>query len=221
MLHRVIAVTGLLVSFGVVIAPGKTESDGAGSKPLPKVAQGKEPEYSGQNATKVSTRLSYDSTYVADGTDERRSPRICLQVDEDGHFRISRLTTGATENLEGRLSQGQMSQLASLLKKVGFESKLGGMVRNGSETFVAEIVRGDQTVRYIWVNPDHQRAFPQAAADLIEWMQKFKPQGASTLLAAEWSAQQMRICPRMSDNPLQPVADRAKHGTECTWTGDK
>jgi len=33
--YRVIAATGLLVSFGIVIAPGKTESNGAGSKPLP------------------------------------------------------------------------------------------------------------------------------------------------------------------------------------------
>lgn len=30
----------------------------------------------------------------------------------------------------------------------------------------------------------------------------------------------MRICPRMSDNPLQPVADRAELGAECTRAGE-
>jgi hypothetical protein len=83
-----------------------------------------------------------------------------------------------------------MSQLAILLKKVGFESKLGGMVRNGSETFVAGIVRGDQTVRYIWViltTSDHS---PKRLLT-----SSIQAAGASPLHAAEWSTQQMRICP--------------------------
>jgi hypothetical protein len=37
--HRMIAVTVLLVSFGVVIAPGKIELNGAGSNPLRQTAR--------------------------------------------------------------------------------------------------------------------------------------------------------------------------------------
>jgi hypothetical protein len=153
-------------------------------------------------------RLSYDSTYV---TEERGQPRfsqnssrICFEVYRDGRYRISRMALSRTENLRGTLSEEQVSQVASLLKKVDFDSKGGGIVRQGSETFVAEIVRGGQTARFIWVDPDHHRPFPDAAESVIRGLQEFKAQGATALTAPESST--MQICPRMSDRPVQPVA---------------
>jgi hypothetical protein len=87
------------------------------------------------------------------------------------------MALGRTENLRGTLSEEQVSQVARLFKKVDFDSKGGGIVRQGSETFVAEIVRGGQTARFIWLDPDHQRPFQDAAASVIRWL---RVQGAGS-----------------------------------------
>ena len=109
---------------------------------------------------------------------------------------------------------GKLSNVGGFLKKVDFDSKGGGIVRQGSETFVAEIVRGGQTVRFIWVDPDHHRPFPEAAESVIRWLQEFKAQGATALTAPESST--MQICPRMSDRPVQPVGESgANAGFAC------
>jgi len=162
------------------------------------------PQSNEQTPNNLLARLSYDSTYV---TEERGQPhfsRICFEVYRDGRYRISRMALGRTENLRGTLSEEQLSNVGSFLKKVDFDSKGGGIVRQGSETFVAEIVRGRKTARFIWVDPDHHRPFPDAAESVIRWLQEFKAQGATALTAPESST--MQICPRMSDRPVQPVA---------------
>ena len=207
---RMIAVVGLVVGFGGLIAnPGQTPSPGAQLNGFPNGPQSNE-----QTANNLLARLSYDTTYV---TEERGQPhfsRICFEVYRDGRYRISRMALGRTENLRGTLSEEQVSQVASLLKKVDFDSKGGGIVRQGSETFVAEIVRGGQTARFIWVDPDHHRPFPEAAESVILWLQEFRAQGATALTAPEAST--MQICPRMSDRPVQPVGERrAKEGLAC------
>jgi hypothetical protein len=163
-----------------------------------------------ENPKNLLARLSYDSTYVAEEKGQPHFSRLCFEVYRDGRYRISRMALGRTENLGGTISQDEVSHVADLLKKVDFENKGGGIVRRGSETFVAEIMREGRSARYIWVDPDHRRAFPRAAQDLIEWLQDFKAQGARPLTAPEVST--MQICPRMTDTPLQPVAAR---GAEC------
>lgn len=199
---RVIAVIGLTMSFSVLIARGdagsrRVQSNGQQTND----AQASQPDK--QNAKNLLARLSYDSTYVADERGERRSPRVCFEVYRDGRYRVSRATVSGTENLGGKLTPKQLNLLANLLKKVDFENQGGGIVRQGAETLVAEIARADGKARYIWVDPDHQRPFPEAAARVIRWLQDFKAQGASVLTAPELST--MQICPRMSDNPVQPV----------------
>ena len=201
---RMIAVVGLVVGFGGLIAnTGQTQSPGA---QLNGSLNG--PQSNEQTPNNLLARLSYDTTYV---TEERGQPhfsrnfsRICFEVYRDGRYRTSRMALGRTENLRGTLPEEQVSQVASLLKKVDFDSKGGGIVRQGSETFVAEILRGGQTSRFIWVDPDHHRPFPDAAESVIRWLQEFKAQGATALTAPESST--MQICPRMSDRPVQPVA---------------
>src|SRR5437016_8762145 len=201
---RMIAVVGFVVGFGGLIAnTGQAQSPGARLNGSLNGRQSNE-----QTPNNLLARLSYDSTYV---TEERGQPhlsrdfsRICFEVYRDGRYRTSRMALGRTENLRGTLSEEQVSQVASLLKKVHFDSKGGGIVRQGSETFVAEILRGGQTARFIWVDPDHHRPFPDAAESVIRWLQEFKAQGATALTAPESST--MQICPRMSDRPVQPVA---------------
>ena len=201
---RMIAVIGFVVGVGNLIANmGQGQSTGDQLNGSPNGMQS-----NAQTPNNLLARLSYDSTYV---TDERGQPhfsqnfsRICFEVYRDGRYRISRMALGRTENLRGTLSEEQLSNVGSLLKKVDFDSKGGGIVRQGSETFVAEIVRGGQTVRFIWVDPDHHRPFPAAADSVIRWLQEFKAQGATALTAPESST--MQICPRMSDRPVQPLA---------------
>jgi len=217
---RMIAVVGFVVGFGGLIAnTGQAQSPGARLNGSLNGRQSNE-----QTPNNLLARLSYDSTYV---TEERGQPhlsrdfsRICFEVYRDGRYRTSRMALGRTENLRGTLSEEQVSQVASLLKKVGFDSKGGGIVRQGSETFVAEIVRGGQTARFIWVDPDHHRPFPDAAESVIRWLQEFKAQGATALTAPESST--MQICPRMSDRPVQPVAAVwMRTGRGCVATGGR
>jgi len=209
-----IAVVGLVVGFGGLIAnTGQTQSTGTRLNGSLNGLQSNE-----QTPNNLLARPSYDSTYV---TEERGQPhfsgdfsRICFEVYRDGRYRTSTMALGRTENLRGNLSEEQVSQVASLLKKVDFDSKGGGIVRQGSETFVAEIVRGGQTARFIWVDPDHHRPFPDAAESVIRWLQEFKAQGATALTAPESSM--MQICPRMSDRPVQPAGERRAHqGLAC------
>lgn len=208
MLSRAIAAMALVLSF-LVLPTGAARPDS------PRLSRAPSPEESPKN---LLARLSYDSTYAEEERRQQHFSRICFEIYRNGRYRISRIARGGPENLGGTLSQDRVNHLARLLKKVDFDSKGGGIVRQGSETFVAEVVRGGQTTRYIWVDPDHHRPFPDSAASVIGWLQGFRAQGASALTAPEVST--MQICPRMSDNPMQPVAaGRAEAGVECAPAG--
>jgi hypothetical protein len=195
MMARMIAVLGLVVVFGgLIVDAGEAQSN---------APQSNRAALNEENPNNLLARLSYDSTYVAEERGQPHFPRICFEVYRDGRYRTSRVRLGGAENLGGTLSQEQLSHVANLLKKVDFENKGGGVVRQGSETFVAEIVRDGRTARYIWVDPDHHRPFPESAESVIRWLEDFRAQGASALTAPALSM--MQICPRMSENPLQPV----------------
>jgi hypothetical protein len=208
MLARTITLVGFVIAFGssaldvIRVQASRQPAD----RPSSDGQEPKTPDRAEQGSKNLLARLSYDSTYVSEERGQQYSSRLCFEVYRDGHYRISRVTKKGTENLGGTMPQEQVSQLANLVKKIDFDSKGGGIVRLGSETFVAEIARGDKTRRYIWVDPDHHRPFPDPATDVIQWLQDFKAQGATPLTASERSM--MQICPRMSDNPVQPVTLR-------------
>jgi hypothetical protein len=164
---------------------------------------------SDQGPSNVLARLSYISTYVA-VSGQQHSPGICFELYRNGRYRVSRSTDGATKNLGGTLTQDQLGAVTRLMKKLDFESSGGGVIRNGSESFVAEIVRGNERMRYLWVDPDHQRPFPDSAVSIINWLQDFKPQGADALVVPELGTDS--ICPIISDKPVQPVA---QDGASC------
>jgi hypothetical protein len=161
----------------------------------------------GQKPNNLLARLSYNSSYLADGREQQHSPRICFELYRSGRYRMSRMTKATTENLGGVLSQDQLSLVTKMLKRLDFDSSGGGIIRQGSESFAAEIVRGDQTTHYVWVDPDHQRPFPDSAVSIINWLQGLTAQGASPLTVPELSTDP--ICPRISDKPVQPVAASA------------
>jgi hypothetical protein len=164
-----------------------------------------------QGPTTVLARLSYSNTFVA-VSGQQRSPGICFELYRSGRYRVSRSTDGSTKTLGGTLTQEQLGAVTQLMNKLDFESRGGGVIRNGSESFVAEIVRGHETMRYLWVNPDHQRPFPDSAATLVNWLQGFTPQDASPSTVPELSSDP--ICPRASINPVQPVAANT-HRVPC------
>ncbi len=89
-----------------------------------------------------------------------------------------------------------------MLKSLGFKPSEGRLVRQGGESFVAEVVRGRETLHYLWFNPDHERPFPSSAARLIQWLQTFDAHGASPLTLRELD--ERAICPPASTRPLLP-----------------
>lgn len=149
-------------------------------------------------------RVSYDIT--SPGIDWRTQggyPQSCFALYRDGYYQVSRLTEHGTESVQGTLSQKQILSFGSMLKNLDFESRGGGIVRNGAQNFIAEIVREGKTIHYEWMNPDNERPFPSSAVRVIGWLQEFKAEGASPLMLRE--LRQHPICPPASLKPVQPV----------------
>jgi len=151
----------------------------------------------------VLGRISYASTYLVDASGST-SQHICFEVQRNGRYRISRLNKGVEANLQGQLSLAQQESFSSMLEGLDFTSRTGGVVRRGSEAFIAEFMQGEKTVHLLWLDPDHERPFPQSADTLIRWLQAFRAEGAREVRVPEFSANP--ICPRATDNPLQPLA---------------
>ncbi len=148
-------------------------------------------------------RLSYHSTYMTDSIGQQ-SPRICFALYRSGHYEISRLTKGATQTLQGTLSQDQLASVSGMLKNLDSEkSSRGGLIQQGSESLTAEVVRGGETMHYVWIDPDHKRPFPDSALSIVNWLQSFKALGASPLTLRELRG--ATICPPPSLEPVQPV----------------
>jgi hypothetical protein len=149
-------------------------------------------------------RLSYNSTYVWDVSQDR-SPQICFALYRDGYFRISRRsrqTTGGTESLQGTLPPDQLARVRTLLKNLDSQTGVG-TIHAASESLTAEIMRNGKIVHFLWIDPDHERPFPDSVARVVNWLQDFAPQGSSPLTLRELSDQP--ICPSASEKPLHPV----------------
>ena len=164
----------------------------------------------------VLARLSYTSTYVVNGDEEKYLPSVCFELYRDGQYRIARrVTKGAPprlgpreENRAGRLSQDQFETISKTLMQLDFRSSPEAVVvRKGLESFVAEIANGAEEKRLLWVNPDHQRPFPESAAKVIGWLADFQ----NSEDAMPFTVPQITtdpVCPRISQTPLQPANRR-------------
>jgi hypothetical protein len=152
----------------------------------------------------ILARVSYD--IASGGIDWRTTvgyPQSCFALYRDGYYQVLRLTEHGPESLQGTLSQNQLLSFGSMLKNLDFESRGGGIVRNGAQYFTAEVVHEGKTIHHEWMNPDHERPFPSSAVRIIGWLQEFKAEGASPLTLRELS--EHPICPAASEKPVRPV----------------
>jgi hypothetical protein len=90
-----------------------------------------------------------------------------------------------------------------MLENLDFQSNGGAVTRNGAEVFIAEGVRKRKTVHYVWIDPNHERPFPNSAMSVVKWLQDFKPEGSSPLTVRELS-DQPSICP-LASKPMLPL----------------
>lgn len=165
----------------------------------------------------VLARLSYTSTYlhVAKGNEEEYLPGVCFELYRDGQYRIvRRVTKGARprlgprdENRAGKLPQDQFETISKMLMQLDFRSSPGGVVRKGSESFAAEFPDRAAERHLLWVDPDHQRPFPESAAKVIGWLAEFQNSEDATPFKVPQITTDP-VCPRISETPLQPASLR-------------
>ena len=185
MLSRTVALLTTFVFLAVIGSPAQAKPD---------------------HTDNLVARLSYQRAYAINLQKvEQLSPRICFALYRSGYYRISKLTVSGEESLQGTLSEAQLVSLRKMLNELDLKtSNGGGIVLQGSESFLAELVSDQKTVDHLWFDPDHQRPFPASVASLVNWLESFKPVGASPLSLREMSEQP--VCPPASAKPLQSVA---------------
>ena len=168
-----------------------------------------------QSPDPLYARLSYNGGHIVDWSQEQGNPQICFAIYRSGYYRVSRLTESGTETLQGTLSGDQALHLHSMLKNLDFQSSGGAVTRNGAAMFVAEVVRRRSARHYVWTDPDHERPFPISTMSIVEWLQDFKPEGATPLMLRELS--DSSICPLASNGvlPLLANLDAAVVGSNC------
>jgi hypothetical protein len=101
------------------------------------------------------------------------------------------LDDGQTQRLHGKMPKEEFRQLNKLLEAAEFRSLSGdhgGLIRQESERFVAEIPFGDrwredgarkwlehEAWRLQWLNADGESPFPASVSTLVDWLKRFQP----------------------------------------------
>ena len=146
-------------------------------------------------------RVSYDSS----PTVQREGiGHICVAVSRDGDYRVVRLlNSGQTQRLRGKIQERQFQQLKKLTSDSDFRvlsGSHGGIIRQASESFGAEIVREDSTQRLQWLNADGENPFPGSVARVVNWLKRFEPKHGEAFENAEFPD----VCPSGGLRLLQP-----------------
>ena len=162
-------------------------------------------------------RLSYRSGYGVDWRQQNDSPRICFALYRNRDYKIFRVTEDGSKSVHGKLSDDEFVRVVKMLRKLGSETNRGGFILRGSESFIAEIMRADKTVHFVWVDPDHERPFPDSVMKIVNWLQDFAASGASPLTLRELSDDP--ICPSASEKPIQPAISRLQTPGSCYVQG--
>jgi hypothetical protein len=157
----------------------------------------------------VFARLSYDTSAVVSEDDAVR--HLCVTVLSDGEYRIERTLHTGTERLQGKLTKEQLEQLKTLLdseKLRAVASNHSGLIRQDSESFAAEIQRGeDGAQRLRWLNADDESPFPASIAKVVDWLKRFEAKDAQAFEYAEYPD----VCPASGLRRIQPsVAQNGK-----------
>lgn len=152
-------------------------------------------------------RFSYESSSV-NHTDGLQ--RICFAVSDSGEYRVVETLSGPSHEgirLHGKLSDDDFKQLKSVVLSTDLRAlpkSHGGLIRQESETFAAQIPSGWQgsasTLRVRWLNADDESPFPAPVAKVVKWLKDFEPKGGKQFEYAEFPD----VCPSGGLQLLQP-----------------
>ena len=166
-------------------------------------------------------RLAFDTTAATQRGDLRH---VCVSITRDGEYQMIRTTSDKpTQYLRGQMSKDQFNALKKLLSSKKFRSlsgNLGGLIRQDSESFRAEMPvslkkRADGTYilppteawRLEWLNPDDAAPFPDSILRVVNWLHTFEPKGGQEFSYTEFS----QVCPSGGMRLVQPsVADNQR-----------
>jgi hypothetical protein len=137
---------------------------------------------------------------------------ICLAVSRGGDYRLVRVPAlGPTQRLHGKIGAEQLQQLRKLISDPHFRALSGthgGLIRQESESFGAEILRDSGAQRLQWLNADGESPFPGSVSKIVDWLQYFQPTGGKPFEFAEYP----EVCPSGGLRLLQPsVAENLRH----------
>lgn len=156
-------------------------------------------------------RLSYSNTLMEYSEGQVR--KVCFAVYESGLYRLWRpdplhFNPGDLDPahvvFEGRFTTEQMLRFRRMIQQLDFKSQGGGLVQQGSETFLAELVDKGKMSRLKWVDPDHRHPLPQAVGRVVDWLRDFEPHNSTQVAFREMS--DTPVCPSANDNPLPLTA---------------
>jgi hypothetical protein len=163
----------------------------------------------------LRARLSYDNSGVVVGPGT--VGHVCVAVSWDGDYRMERsLDDGRTQRLHGTMPKEEFRQLNKLLEASEFRSLSGdhgGLIRQESERFAAEIPFGDRwrgdarkwiehdAWRLQWLNGDGESPFPASVSTLADWLKRFQPKDGKSFEYAEYPD----VCPVGGLRLLQPA----------------
>jgi hypothetical protein len=146
-------------------------------------------------------RLSYDNSAIVQGSETRH---ICVAVSRDGDYRVERAPAlGPTQRLHGKIQDKQFQHLKKLLSGSDFRALSGihgGLIRQESKSFGAEILREDGAQHMRWLDADGETPFPASVATVVNWLKHFEPIGGKPFEYAEYPD----VCPSGGLRLLQP-----------------
>jgi hypothetical protein len=168
----------------------------------------------------LRARLSYDNSVMVQGSERH----VCVAVSRDGDYRIVRLLDdGQTQRLHGKMTKEDFRQLTKLLEAAEFRNLSGdhgGLIRQESERFAAEILLGDrwredgarkwlehEAWRLQWLNADGESPFPASVSRLVDWLRRFQPKDGKSFEYAEYPD----VCPAGGLRLLQPAVAENSH----------
>lgn len=155
----------------------------------------------------ILARLSYSNTLMQYSADRARS--VCIAVYDSGMYRFWRPDTTKMQPgdpnpyrvvSQGMLTDSELHEFSSMLDELNFKFQPPGIIEQGAESFLAEVVRHGKTVRYRWLDPDRRHPFPKGVDKLVSWLQVFQPKDSTRITLYPLS--DMKVCPAANENPL-------------------
>lgn len=163
-------------------------------------------------------RLSYQRSPLSD----RGLQQICLTVSRAGNYRLIFWKEGKF-GFEGKMTDDQLLHLKRLLQPQwrSMPRNEVGMIRDHSESFVAEISRIEMPAAFPlrstvpsgpprsapgpphwvkWLNADDVSPFPPEISRVITWMKAFDPSDGKAVDELEFS----EVCPSVGLSFIQP-----------------